>query len=545
MKFRLFRMLALLSVLSAGVAQATSVSLSITGTSTVTATDPTHYSYTASGTATATPYGQSTFSSSGQVLLVQNGNGNSVQGTFTLDFGSGDTLTGTFIVPTAIIFPQVGGSLGVNGSAAITGGTGRFLGAVGSFPTVGGNGTATAVNTAAFTLTANGDVTTPGSGGSSALRFVSITPCRVVDTRNPAGPFGGPSLGTPNQRDFGLPFGTCGIPVSALAYSLNVTVVPHGPLSYLTIWPTGQTQPLVSTLNSLDGRIKANAAIVPAGTSGSVSVFATDPTDVVLDVNGYFVPASSGGNLSFYPVAPCRVADTRMPAGSFGGPSMSPGSSRTFLVTQTCGIPAYATAYSLNMTVVPTGPLGFLTVWPTGQARPFVSTLNAPTGEIVANAAIIPAGTNEGIDVYTTNQTDLVIDINGYFAQAGLAGALSFYTATPCRLVDTRLAVGTFGGPSFGSSEVRNFPLRTNPCGVPTTAQAYSLNATVVPKGALAFLTLWPSNQAQPSVSTLNAPDASITSNAAIVPAGPDGAIFAYPFGATDLILDYNGYFAP
>ena len=105
---------------------------------------------------------------------------------------------------------------------------------------------------------------------TSALRFVPATPCRLVDTRNS----GWSSGWTVNRRggsarSFTIP-GTCGnIPSTALAYSLNLTVVPQGPLGYVTMWPTGQTQPLVSTLNSPDGRIKSNAAIVPAGTSGA------------------------------------------------------------------------------------------------------------------------------------------------------------------------------------------------------------------------------------------------------------------------------------
>jgi hypothetical protein len=92
-------------------------------------------------------------------------------------------------------------------------------------------------------------------------------------------------------RTFAIPFGRCDIPQSAKAYSLNVTVVPAGPLAYLTIWPAGQPQPLASTLNSFDARVVANAAIVPAGTNGSVDIFATNTTDLILDINGYFVPA--------------------------------------------------------------------------------------------------------------------------------------------------------------------------------------------------------------------------------------------------------------
>jgi hypothetical protein len=97
-------------------------------------------------------------------------------------------------------------------------------------------------------------------------------------------------MGALASRDFPISASACGIPATAQAYSLNITVVPRGGLNYLTIWPAGHSQPLVSTLNSLEGRVVANAAIVPAGINGSVSVFVTDSTDVVLDINGYFAP---------------------------------------------------------------------------------------------------------------------------------------------------------------------------------------------------------------------------------------------------------------
>jgi hypothetical protein len=67
-------------------------------------------------------------------------------------------------------------------------------------------------------------------------------------------------------------------------------VVPDGLLSYLTAWPTGSAQPFVSTLNSFDGSVVANAAIVPAGTDGAISVYVTDRTHVIIDINGYFAP---------------------------------------------------------------------------------------------------------------------------------------------------------------------------------------------------------------------------------------------------------------
>ncbi len=253
-------------------------------------------------------------------------------------------------------------------------------------------------------------------GATAGMGFFPVTPCRVADTRNGTGPFGAPSMAARDTRSFPIPQSACGIPANAQAYSLNVTVVPRGRLSYLTLWPTDQPRPLVSTLNSFEGTIVANAALVPAGTAGAVSVYVTDATDVILDINGYFAGADVD-SYAFYPVSPCRVADTRGSAGPFGAPSIAADGSRDFAVPSAgCGIPATAHAYSLNATVVPQGPLSYLTMWPTGGPQPLVSTLNSFEGAIVANAAIVPAGSSGAISAFATNRTDLIIDANGYFA---------------------------------------------------------------------------------------------------------------------------------
>jgi uncharacterized repeat protein (TIGR03803 family) len=378
-------------------------------------------------------------------------------------------------------------------------------------------------------------------------QFVTVTPCRVVDTRNPDGEFGGPPIAGGTYRNFAIPDNqNCRIPNTAAAYSLNVTVVPPGPLGYLTIWPTGEDRPVVSTMNSLDGRIKANAVIVPAGTQGAVSVYVTNSTDVVLDIDGYFAPTSGS---TFYALPPCRVADTRkstFPPG-LGVPHLSGGVARDFPVLNAaaCNIPSSAQAYSLNFTAVPYpalgAPLGYLELWPTGQqpANP-VSTLNNLTGTIVANAAIVPAGTGGDITAYASNDTDLVIDINGYFAPAGQNG-LSLYPAVPCRVIDTR-KIGN--GQPFSGTLSPPVDVVDSVCGPPSTAQAYVFNATVVPSGGLGYLTLWPDGQGQPVVSTLNAIDGAITSNMAIVPTN-NGKVDAYASGITQLILDISSYFAP
>src|SRR5271165_2339511 len=336
------------------------------------------------------------------------------------------------------------------------------------------------------------------------LQFVATTPCRIADTRNPTGEFGGPAIQGRAFRNFAIPNNkACNIPSTAAAYSLNLTVVPSGPLGYVTMWPTGEDQPVVSTENSVDGRVKANAAIVPAGNQGAVSVFVSNTTDVVLDIDGYFTLAGNS-TLAFYPLPPCRVADTRYdtyPQG-LGPPYLTGQQQRDFPVLKatSCNIPSTAQAYSMNFTVVPHVPLGYLTVWPADEQQPNVSTLNAVTGTVVANAAIVPASkVNGDIDVFASNDTDLVVDVNGYFAAPG-KGGLSLYPVAPCRVLDTR-QVGN-GQPFVGKLVV---DVVDSVCAPPSTAKAYVFNATVVPPAPLGYLTLWPDGGKQPGVSTLNA----------------------------------------
>ena len=295
----------------------------------------------------------------------------------------------------------------------------------------------------------------------------------------------------------------------------------------------------MATLNSIDGRIKSNAAIVPAGSGGSVALFATNTTDVILDINGYFV-ANNPSALAFYPLTPCRIADTRNAAAPLGGPSLPAGSTRSFPIqASSCGVPASAQAYSLNFAAVPKGTtLGFMTAWPDGVARPLVASLNDPTGTVAANAVVVPAGTGGAISVFTTDATDLVIDINGYFAPQG-PGGLALFTVDPCRVLDSRLPAGT---PPFSTTKDVN--VTAAPCGVPGMAQAFVFNATVVPPGLLGFITMWPQGQSEPLAATLNASDGAITNNMAIVPT-TTGSISVFPSQPTHLVLDIFGYFAP
>lgn len=126
----------------------------------------------------------------------------------------------------------------------------------------------------------------PGSGAS----FQTVSPCRIVDTRNANGPLGGPRLVAGAVRDFPVA-GVCGVSFSARAVAVNLTVVNPTGLGHLTVYPAGGSLPLASSINFQTGAVRANNAVIPLGTAGQISVFcgmSSGSTDFVLDVTGWF-----------------------------------------------------------------------------------------------------------------------------------------------------------------------------------------------------------------------------------------------------------------
>lgn len=124
-----------------------------------------------------------------------------------------------------------------------------------------------------------------GCGG-----YYSVTPCRAVDTREPAGPVGGPPILAGVPRSFVI-VGLCGVPVTASSIAVNATVTEGSSGGHLTFFPGEMSVPLTSTLNYSAGQTRANNAIIPLGASGDISVVTGQPTGAVhliIDITGYF-----------------------------------------------------------------------------------------------------------------------------------------------------------------------------------------------------------------------------------------------------------------
>jgi len=134
---------------------------------------------------------------------------------------------------------------------------------------------------------------------------------------------------------------------------------------------------------------------------------------------GVSTMAAITGPLPFIGVTPCRLADTRGNGftGQYGPPSLIANTTRSFVITGQCSIPASAAAVSFNFGALDVGGAGDLRVFPAGGSVPLVSTMNynASTPNI-ANAAIVPLGVGGAITVQADAVSiDLIIDVNGYY----------------------------------------------------------------------------------------------------------------------------------
>jgi hypothetical protein len=128
-----------------------------------------------------------------------------------------------------------------------------------------------------------------------ASGFYTVMPCRAVDTRIGVGPNGGPALGGGETRVFGIA-GRCGIPNSARAVALNLTVTGPAAAGTILVYPAGEPTPSASTINFTAGRTRANNVVVATGEAGQVAAFCGMPpgatVDVIFDVVGYFEDAT-------------------------------------------------------------------------------------------------------------------------------------------------------------------------------------------------------------------------------------------------------------
>lgn len=256
-----------------------------------------------------------------------------------------------------------------------------------------------------------------------AADFFSIAPCRVVDTRLPPGPTGGPALLANTTRVFPVA-GSCGVPADARAVALNVTTVNEGDLGDLRLYPADAELPLASTINFSAGKPRANNAIVVLGTAGKVAVRndmpagSTATTNVVIDVSGYFkrVPDTSPPPPAITGVAPTSVArgSTLIATGTDLGAASAVavgGVAQSFDQNTSTSFRILAVSGG-----TPTGVQPVLVTTPGGTSAPFAVTVLDALAVVSAastSATTVEVTFSRAVDAATVSASDFTITGSG------------------------------------------------------------------------------------------------------------------------------------
>ena len=227
------------------------------------------------------PDGQTMTSASGILTIVSSNPAVTVAG---ISPGVGSTAGGTPVTITGSNF-QPGATVSLGGVPA----TGVVFLDSGTLAAVTGPHAAGVVDVVVTNPDSQSGTLTGGFvyGGIS---FFTVTPCRVLDTRNANGPFGGPALSAGGTRSFVLA-GRCGIPATALSVSANVTITAPASGGFLVVYPGGSPVPPTSTINYSAGQTRANNAVLTLGPAGEITAACGQPSGTVhliLDVTGYF-----------------------------------------------------------------------------------------------------------------------------------------------------------------------------------------------------------------------------------------------------------------
>ena len=370
---------------------------------------------------------------------------------------------------------------------------------------------------------------------SGASSFIAVPPSRLADTRGDTG-VGGFTRLTPNSIRVKIA-GRGGVPANATAAVLNVTAVNTTLAGFVAVYPAGTDLPTISNLNvEHAGQIIPNLVTVLLGADGAVDVYTQNAADLIVDVNGAYVPATaevSAGRFVALPTA-YRAIDTRI----IGAKVAIGGTQR---VDVTAVVPASASAVVVNLTVTESNAAGFWTGFAAGGARPDSSSVNTDgPNQTRANQAILPVGTVgglRGIDVFASSGGHLVVDVAGYFTGDSDAKSTAglFVPGAPYRTLDTRQNA-KYGKLYPGWVAEFDYTGRAQ-------SQAVVVNLTTTETRGSGYFTGYPARTERPLASNLNASYKHQTvANHAILRTSTAGVAVFTQLGG-QLIVDVAGYF--
>ena len=262
-------------------------------------------------------------------------------------------------------------------------------------------------------------------------RIHNIDPVRAYDTRELPG-----AAKLPANSIRNVPLGGPVVPDDATAVIVNLTSTDAEAQGWVSVYPCGNTPPLSSNVNLKPDEARAVTAIVGLGKSGEAKgqlcIQSNITSHIVVDVNGYYAPAPGfGPSAAVRPQAGVRLADSRDGTGGWTRPFRA-GEVRSFDPVSASPLATSATGVMLNVTATGADRRGNVRVYPcTSTARGEVtptSAVNFTSEGSVANLVPISVSSNRLVCVYTSQPTDVVVDLFGVITapDGSLAEELSF-----------------------------------------------------------------------------------------------------------------------
>lgn len=385
---------------------------------------------------------------------------------------------------------------------------------------------------------------TPRPGSNT---YLPTSPFRLLDTRDGTGLAGMvakvPAGGTIDVSVSGIG----GAPQSGVAaVVLNVTATnAAGPESFITVFPSGTVRPLASNLNIQTSVAVPNLVTARLGDNGKVSFYNNlGSTDLVADVQGWYVTAGTAGGTGAFTQAPARILDTRTGVGAPLG-KVGAGQQIDLTVNGAGGVPSSAKAVVLNVTATNfVGPETFITVFPSSASRPLSSNLNVSGSRSVPNLVVARVSDNGKVSLYNNlGSVDLVADVLGYYAVSD--SGRYYFPLPPTRSLDTRIGTGVNTPAPLGPGGSLDLSV-TGTAGVPSQhVSAVLLNTTATnASGPESFVTAFPTGAARPLASNLNFVAGQTIPNLVQATVGTAGKITLYNnVGTVDLVADVQGWF--
>lgn len=226
------------------------------------------------------------------------------------------------------------------------------------------------------------------------------------------------------------------------------------------------------------------------------------------------------------PRAPVRAIDTRNTAQRMKGGTMLKVPLASFVAANAIGVVA-------NLTAVNPAGHGFLTTWPCGARMPETSALNFRGARNTANALHTRLGPAKELCVYSSVDTDVLVDVTGSYVPSGAVGLQPLEAQ---RIADTTSGQALAGGSTLV------VPV-AGVGGVPATnVGSVTVTVTAVDASAYGYLTVWPCNAQRPTVSTLNFVAGDTIANSATLPLGTAGDVCVFASVTSDVTVDVAGW---